>query len=329
MTAPSNRLLIKPPSREAWLALRPMDVTSTESAALFGQSPYATQFELWHRKKEGAVVEIDGNERMDWGTDLQDAIALALARRHGVTVAPIHEYMRILDSRMGASFDYEITGADGGKTPEGSVLSTLFMKHGPGIFEIKNVDSLVFRDQWVVNEDKSIDPPGHIDVQLQHQLHVREREWGAIGVLVGGNRHKIIVRMRDREVGAALESRIRAFWQSIEADTPPPPVFPGDAAFVCKLYNYADPGKVFDGRGNAELEALALEYRAALDREKLAKEEKEVAKAKMLTIIGDAERAYGDTFTVSAGLIGPCLVEAYERKGYRNWKLTPKKGAKP
>ena len=35
-------------SQEHWLEIRKTDVTSTESAALFGMSPYMTHYDLWH-----------------------------------------------------------------------------------------------------------------------------------------------------------------------------------------------------------------------------------------------------------------------------------------
>ena len=314
------RITINPENQSAWLALRPFDVTSTESAALFGLSPYATAFELWHRKHDKTVVEFDATERMEWGTDLQDAIALSLARRYGVLVRKATEYGRITESRMGASFDFEITGvAD--KLPDDMLLASMFAEHGPGLLEIKNVDRMIFKDQWQANDANEMEAPGHIEIQVQHQLHVKDRAWAAIGVLVGGNTGRILVRRRDLEVGASLEARIAAFWQSVDDGIEPSPMFPGDAAFVTKLYGYAEPNKVFDGRGNPELVELAQAYRAAADTEKLAKEDKDVAKAKLLQAIGDAERAYLDGYTISAAMVGPAHVE-YDRAGYRGWRLT-------
>jgi predicted phage-related endonuclease len=68
-------MIITPDSQDHWLQLRTQDVTSTESAALFGMSPYVTQFELWHRKKSGEQPEFKTNERMRWGNRLEAAIA--------------------------------------------------------------------------------------------------------------------------------------------------------------------------------------------------------------------------------------------------------------
>jgi predicted phage-related endonuclease len=323
----AERLIVVPETEQQWHALRAMDVTSTESSALFDMSPYTTAFELWHRKREQAVVQIEAAGRMLWGIRLQDVIARGVAEDYGVKVRRLNAYMRLNDCRMGSSFDFEIVGlwndvpVDRG-APD--LLRELYRKHGPGNMEIKNVDALVFRDSWTVNEDKSIEAPGHIEIQVQHQMHVCGRKWAALVVLVGGNTPKVIVRRYDAEVGQAIEQRVRDFWRDVDAGNEPAPVYPGDAEFVCSLYKYAEPGKVFDGRDSPELAALCAQYAEAAKREKLAKEDKDVAKAQMLTIIGDAERAMLPGFTISAGVIGECEV-TYTRKAYRNFKLTPKK----
>ena len=302
-------VIIKPESEAHWLKLRTEDVTSTESAALFGLSPYATAFELWHRKKSGEVPEFHQNERMVWGTRLQDAIARGIADDHGWTVRKLNTYMRHTDTAgMGSSFDFEIVSHD----------------DGPGILEIKAVDFIAFRDNWLVDGDK-IEAPEHIEIQLQHQLEVANREWGVIGALIGGNTVRVLTRKRDREVGAALRRAVENFWMSINLDQEPKPVYPQDAEMVCSLHQYAEPGKIYDAQGNAEIASLVAEYHQAGADERDAKERKETAKARILSVIGDAERVLLEGFSVSAGVVGPAMIEAYERKGYRNFRVTAKK----
>lgn len=326
-----TRITIPYTDDATWRGNRIVDVTSTESAALFGHHPRITEFELWHRKKEGVEVDFVPNERMDWGNDLQDSIALSIARRYGVLAVAVKDYMRIDGVRMGASFDFEITGhsnrTDGGAVNE--ALREMFSAHGAGILEIKNVDYTVFRDKWLKRETDDdapvIEPPGHIDIQLQHQLHVRERAWGAIGVLVGGNTGKLVIRLRDEAVGAGLEKRIAAFWKSIEDNVPPQPKFPGDEEFVASLYK-TTVDRVHDGRGNADLDAAFEAYNEAGEREKKAKEDKAIAKAQWLQIIGDAARAHSDRFTVSTWPVAGSTYTV-ERKPYRGCRVSTKKGS--
>lgn len=327
-----TRIALQPENEAAWKGYRALDVTSTESAALFPAvgCPYVTAFELFHRKKDAVVVDLDIGERGDWGTDLQDAIAASLARRYGVDILRVTEYMRIKDARMGASFDFEIVGRyEPINGVQDRTLQHLFEAHGPGILEIKNVDRAVFAEKWLKVDEESkakfIEPPGYIDIQLHHQLHVRERKWGAIGVLVGGNTGKLVTRLYDPAVGQGIENRIREFWRSIEVNEPPSPTWPKDAEFVASLYKTTS-DRVFDGRGNADLEAALAEYVEAGKREKLAKEDKEVAKAKWLQIIGDAARGYSDKFTVSTWNVAEAPV-SYTRPAYRGCRVTPKKGS--
>jgi predicted phage-related endonuclease len=321
-----TRRIYHPENEAAWHAMRALDVTSTESPALFNMSPYTTAFELWHRKRNAEIIEIEAAGRMLWGIRLQDVIARGVAEDYGVKVRRMTSYQRLEDARMGSSFDFEIVGAYRHETARGidAGLIELYERNGPGNMEIKNVDALVFRDSWTINEDRSIEAPDHIELQVQHQMHVSGRAWCALVVLVGGNTPKVIVREYDPEVGAAIESRVRAFWSDVAAGREPLPHYPGDAAFVCKLHGYAEPGKVFDGRSDAELATLVGDYQRAALREKQAKEDKDVAKAQILTRIGDAERALLEGFTVSASVVGPCHVE-YDREGYRNFRVTAKK----
>ena len=141
-----TRQTITPRDREHWLSLRAQDLTSTDVAALFGMSPYKTKFELWHEKRSGEPVRIAQNDRMKWGTRLQDSIASGIAHDNGFSVDRFDGYMRIPSERIGSSFDF-------------------FMEPN-GILEIKNVDALIFRDGWIV-ENGEIEAPLHIEMQVQ------------------------------------------------------------------------------------------------------------------------------------------------------------------
>ena len=99
-----TREVIPYTTREAWLAERARDITSTDVAALFGVSPYLTRFELWHRKHgtpEAAPEELDDVERVRWGQRLQDAIARGAGEDRGWAIHPETDYVRIADLRIG------------------------------------------------------------------------------------------------------------------------------------------------------------------------------------------------------------------------------------
>jgi predicted phage-related endonuclease len=285
-----------------WLAMRTQDVTSTETAALFGASPYLTEFELYHRKRDGDVIQIADNERMRWGRRLEPVIAAGVAEDRGWTIAPLKSYARDPELRMGSSFDFEV----------------LCPQRGLGLLEVKNVDFLAYRNGWV-DDAENREAPVHIEIQLQHQLEIMEGaySWGAIVALVGGNTPKVIERDWNREVGQAIRRAIRSFWQMVEAGTPPAPSFPDDIAAVRKVYGFAEPGKILDARGNEEIATLVRQIASASAQAKAAQEQADTFKAQLLMMIDEAETVTGDGFKISAGMVPPAEV-SYTRAGYRN-----------
>lgn len=315
-------------AEQVWKRLRRNDITSTESSALFDMSPYATRFQLFEQKKRMEIVEIDENIRMRLGKKFERYTAEVIAEENGIKIRKVNRYTRLIDVRMGASFDFEIIGlVEKWSEPE-TVLREMYRKYGTGNLEIKMVDYFIFKDKWPRHEDGSIEAPAHIEVQVQHQLHVSDRSWGALGILVGGNQLVVVIRQRFSDVGNSIESKVRDFWKSIRDNNPPPPSYPIDAEFVKKLYGYAEPNKLYDAKDDDELIALASSYSDALDREKKAKEDKIVAQAKIYARIGEAERVVHPTFSVWAGSVGPAHIEAHDREGYRGFKLTRKKEKK-
>lgn len=322
----SKRWSHTPKTDAVWHGLRKHDITSTESAALFDMSPYATRFELYYRKRDKVTTELSVNDRMLWGQRLEDTIAQGIAEDQGVRVRRMNKYVRIVAARMGASFDYEVVGLVDEWQGIDTEMRRMYREHGVGNLEIKAVDYMIFSRQWTVNEDKSIEAPAHIEIQVQHQLHVSDRSWSAIGVLVSGNTPKILIRMRDAEVGAVLESKCIEFFKMVRAGTPPEPSYPVDAEFVKKVYGFADPETTFDATDNNEFLQLCMDYDDARIRFSKADGDKKVAQAKLFQLIGRFEKAFAQvgetTYKISAGMVAPAPIEAYERNGYRNFRLT-------
>ena len=297
---------IIPKDEAEWKRLRVEDVTSTDAAALFDCSPYLTAFELWHRKKDKLVVEFAPTERMNWGTRLQDAIAAGIADDNKWTIRRMQEYMRDETIHAGASFDFAI-GDD-------------------GLLEIKNVDSLAFRDGWIVEGD-DIQAPPHIEIQVQHQLMVSGRKYAYIGALVGGNRLVLVKRDRDEAIIKAIRAKVVAFWKSIEAGQEPKPDFSKDAGFITKLYGYAEPGKVMDAKEDESMTYLVDRYKKLGEEKKASEAAQDEAKAEILRRIGDHEKVLGENYTLSAGLVAEAEIK-FTRKAYRSFKIHHKKNGK-
>lgn len=303
----------------AWLDARRADVTSTESAALFGMSPYTTHYELWHKKHSGFETEFQVNERMAWGNRLEAAIAAGIAEERGWVIEPMKDYMRIPAERTGASFDFRI------------------LNHPDGLahLEIKNVDYLAFRDNWIENDDGTVDAPDHIQMQVQHQMLVSGYSRAFVGALIGGNRHVVVEYPRRDDVIRGIRKGIAEFWKSVDEHAEPPPVMPEDAAAVIRLHQYAEPGKVIDVSSDHVMLHLVEQYQAAKREEKSAKEQAEVARAEIMMAIGDAEKVIGPDWTMNTSIVSgtpPTEITAEMigktyggREGYRQLRVNKRK----
>lgn len=313
-----NVVTIPIKNREQWLAERVNDVTSTEVSALYGLSPYLSEFELFHQKRDKTIVQIQENERMRWGTRLESAIAHGAAEDMGWNIAKLDVYMRDTEARIGSSFDFEI----------------LSSSDGAGIMEIKNVDRLQYQKNWIDDGAGNIEAPEHIELQVQHQLEVSGRKWAAIVVLVGGNETKIVMRNRDAVIGADIRAKTTKFWDSINANRPPSPDYVQDAEFIIKQLRR-------DGSGDyivadQHLEQLIKNYefvsREYADLEKI----KNQRRAEILELIGKAGKVVTSFGSLSCGnvkgkagtLVTPDMVGTVigASEGYRNFRFYPKKG---
>jgi putative phage-type endonuclease len=303
---------------QAWLQERVKDITSTEVSALYGLSPYMSEFELYHQKRDKQVVRIEPNERMKWGNRLEAAIAQGAAEEQGWDIEPMKVYMRDVEARIGSSFDFRIKSSS----------------DGPGILEVKNVDGIQYARNWLDDGQGNIEAPEHIELQVQHQMEVADINWCAIVALVGGNTQKVVFRHRDRAIGQDIRQRVADFWGSIEAGRAPSPDYTMDADFIIKqLRGSADPDLVCEA--GPDLQDLIKQYafasKEAKDMETVAKQ----YKAQILEQIGEASKIITPFCSISCGttkpsqgtLVTPDMVGTYigARAGFRNFRLTPKK----
>jgi putative phage-type endonuclease len=307
-------------SEKEWLEARTKDVTSTDVAALpsFDASPYKSPWQLFMEKLSGEVQEIVPSERMMWGSRLQDAVARGVAEDTGLTVRRLNTYIRDPVQRVGSSFDFEVVSHE----------------DGPGIMEIKNVDSMIFRNNWV-EENGRLEAPPHLELQLQHQLLVSQRSWGMLVALVGGNTIKIARRERDEEVGKIILKKVAEFWVMVRENRPPPPDFTRDAKAIARLYSKTEPGLILDATQNTELEFMVMDYKQVNEERKALDNIMDEAKARILERIGKAEKVLGNGWSISAKevkesqgkLITPDMVGTYTgaRKGYRRFDVNIKR----
>lgn len=279
-----RRQIIPFTTEEDWLIERTKDVTSTDVAALFGESPYSTPFELFHNKRDQTLVRLEGNERMEWGIVLQDAIAGKIAADNGWKLRKMDEYIRLVDERLGSSFDYEVELPDGRKAP----------------LEIKNVDSMIFYREWKRVGTGQYEAPVHIEAQVQQQTLVGGYELAYLGALVGGNRLILIQREAVPSIHQAILERTAKLWYDIENDNVPSPDWVEDAEFIMSLFKRTAPGKVYDASLDQELRELAFQLEARVKETSEGERQKDALKAQIVSRIQDAVRAQGPDYHITA-----------------------------
>lgn len=258
-------------------------IGASESAALFGLSPYTTEFEVWHQKIGNIPSpDLSADERVNAGQFLEPSIAAWASHKWHwpiVNIKPYRQHPTV--QRMGASLDFETVD---GLEP----------------VEIKNVDNLIFRDSdWQHEGDVITNAPDHHLVQVQHQISCQpadrqaQAERGWLIVCVGGNKlYRMEVPRHDGFIGR-LERTVEEFWASIAANDAPQPDFQIDANAINLLYHGT--GIEFaDLRGNERARDLACLYLEGLEVEKSGKGQKSVALAELKTMMKDARGALID-----------------------------------
>jgi putative phage-type endonuclease len=191
-------------SREAWLAARNTGVGASESAALFGLSPWDTQFTLWAKKTGRVEPEEIGGEWLEWGTLLEEPIAQRYAKKTGrkvwqggpfcVAQHPSIPFMRATPDR------FVIEAPD---------------RDGDGLLQIKNTNAFKGHD-W----DEGV--PDYIEIQVQHEMACTGRAWASVAVLIGGAEFRSFDIERNETFIGELEEQVREFWGFVERNEAPP-----------------------------------------------------------------------------------------------------------
>lgn len=279
--------IIKNPSEEEWLANRKHNLNSTETAALYGHG-YMTEFELFHIKSGNIEDTFIENERTVIGQHVESGIADAFAKMNNCMVKPFKDYYFDPTLDIGSSFDYQILKGfiDGVDLTDWAL-------------EVKNVDFLVYRDQWT-----DVEAPPHIEIQVQHQMMLNERPGTVICACVGGNQLKVILRRRNDRMINAIKKRIAEFWEDVRlGNAPDIKSYKDNANAIQQLYSQCEDGKVIEA--DEHIDFIAARYRDNRSTLKIIEEEREELKARLYELAGDASKIIGNGYSVDLGITKP------------------------
>ena len=254
-------------SRLEWLESRRNGIGSSDAAAVLGLSPWSSALDVYLSKvqpaKAGAMAP-----PLEWGLRLEPVLAATIQDRYGWV-------LKKPPTQTHAEIPYLLASPD--RITESLELIELKTTSRP--------------DGW--GEVETAEVPEHYWVQVQHQLAVAASHnpdvrtcW--VFVLIGQcdfRRYRVDL---DPEYLPTVAEPLREFWGLVESRTPPEPDWDhaGTVAALNRLY-VPSPGTVAD-LGGVGL-SLADEYAAAAAEEKAAAERKEIAKAKLIAELREAE----------------------------------------
>lgn len=272
-------------------------VGASEVAALFRVHPHLSKFELWHLKA-GKIPGLDNeNERVFWGSTLEPAVARGLMLSKGWKVHKVHRHIKHKTVKgMAASLDYEIVAH----------------VNGPGVLEVKTVDYLIFMDWGEVI-------PLHYEIQLQHQLSVTGRKWGAIALLVAGNELHVFERQRNERLIARIEQEVKSFWDSIKAGVPALPDYEIDLQAIRALYPHSN-GKTVDMSGDNRLVECCSQYQIVSAQLSELKKKQEALKAEIYDKIGNNKIVRAGEYQIKTSEIAATQI-AHTRSSFRQLRI--------
>lgn len=271
-------------SEAEWLEMRKAYYTSTVTPGLFGLSPYVTPFEIYHAKAEGKIMPVEQTERMAKGKRLEAAIAQEVGIELRMEVRPLNDFIVIEGTKLAASFDYEI----------------LHPEHGWIPLEIKCVDPFIYKKQWIDDE-----APDHIELQVQHQMHVRDAHHCVLAASTSIYDLHIHMRHYDEEVGASIERAVLDMETRIAFKNAPRPDFTRDLD-VIKFLHPNGAGDA-DFTGKLDVDALAAKYDRLKEEEKETKKLIEATQAQLFFLLKDREKGYTDNYKISAPTVAASL----------------------
>lgn len=184
-------------SREEWLEHRKNSIGGSESASILGMNPYSSAYTVW-ADKLGKLPEIDDNEAMRQGRDLEAYVAQRFTEQTGKKVRRENNILWNPDYPFAhANVDRLVIGEDAGL--ECKTCSALRMK------EFKNG---AFPDTYYT--------------QCVHYMMVTGCKKWYLAVLVLNKEFMVFEIERDEEEIKALAEAEASFWECVKSQTPPP-----------------------------------------------------------------------------------------------------------
>lgn len=271
--------IIKPKSRDAWLAARRPNIGASVAGALLGVHSYTTFFEQWALKSGRIEADPEETAAMRRGRHLEP-VAIELLREE-------NPLWKVIANPMPGGTYFVDRAARLSATPDAFVIDP--DRAGYGVVQIKSVEGRIFREGWRDPESGGVVPPLWIGVQAILDAHLSGASWAAIGALVVGaglDLHIVPVPIHPGVVARVYEAAAR-FWPMVEAGHAPDPDFARDGEALAAMFGQDD-GTTADMGGDNELPELVDEHERLTAEKSAADRRLKEIKAAFLSKLGNA-----------------------------------------
>jgi len=262
-------------TRTEWLQFRQNGIGGSDVSGIAGMNKYTSPMGVYLSKVTPIDEQNDtAGEAAYWGNELEEVVAKEFQKRSGLKVRRRNEMLAHDEHDfMIANLDRVIVGKK-------------------QILECKTA-SIYMAKEW---EGDGV-PAGYY-LQIMHYLAVTGYEGAWVAVLIGGQKFVYKYIERDEDVIENIVKVCSDFWHN-HVIPKVPPAYDGSEASG-KLLGQLFPSSNADVHlvMTDEYDALIDQYTKAADEEKAAKTVKAEAENKMKALIGEAEKAIGQTHVV-------------------------------
>jgi putative phage-type endonuclease len=215
--------------REEFLARRMKGIGGSDIAVLLGMSPFKTQFELWREKTGQSTDEpdVDSEERMHWGTVLEDVVARHYAEKTESKIQRINTQMQHKDCSIALANVDRAVVTPGTRARWDAEKRQLL--GADRILEVKTAHAFALNSaDW--GEQGTDEVPQQYWLQCMWYMGIAQLPSADLAVLFGGQRYRTYRIEFDGEVFAGLLDTAATWWDShVIQDIPPDPNNEADA----------------------------------------------------------------------------------------------------
>lgn len=279
---PASVEIVKPKSRDTWLAARRPNIGASVAGALLGVHSYTTFFEQWALKTGRIDADPEETPAMRRGRHLEP-VAIEMIRED-------YPLWKVIANPMPGGSYFVDRAARLSATPDAFVIDP--DRAGYGVVQIKSVDGRIFREGWRDPDTQEVEPPLWIGVQAILDAHLSGASWAAIGALVVGSGldlHIVPVPIHGGVISRVYEAAAR-FWEMVDAEQQPDPDFARDGEALAQMFGQ-DNGETIDLSGDNALPELVDAYQELGTEASTAEKARKEIKAELLAKLGNAAAA--------------------------------------